>query len=94
MARAFFQSESAAYFIAQKYEPVLELRIVECSLRIGTEAARIGWMIGNLHFQIQITEDAIRVADDTALRQLFERERISFVACKRVFQPLRGAHHH
>ena len=89
-----FQSESAAYFIAQKYEPVLELRIDDCGLRIGTEAARVGWMIGNLHFQIEITGDAIRVADDPALRQLFERGRIPFTACKRVFHPLGGGHRH
>ena len=82
-----FQTESACYFIAQKYETVLELRT-------GTEAARVGWMIGNLHFQIEITDDAIRVADDPALRQLFDREHIPFVGCKRVFHPLSGAHRH
>ena len=85
-----FQSESAAYFIAQKYEPVLEVAL-------GTDApasARLGWMIGNLHFQIEITGDAIRVADDPALRQLFERGRIPFTACKRVFHPLGGGHRH
>ncbi len=85
-----FQDESR-FVIAQKYEPVLEVRI-------AVEAARLGWMIGNLHFQIQITDEVVRVADDPALRLLFERERIAFVACARVFLPLGGSaphgHHH
>ena len=89
-----FQSEDARYVIAQKYEPALEIRNAEVGMRNGTEAARLGWVIGNLHFQIQITDEVVRVADDPALRQLFERERIAFVACKRVFHPLSGGHRH
>ena len=89
-----FQSESAVYFIAQKYEPVLELRIADCGLRIATDAARIGWVIGNLHFPLEVTEDAIRVTDDPALRQLFARESLPFTPCKRVFHPLGGGHRH
>ena len=57
-------------------------------------AARLGWIIGNLHFPLEVAGTIVRVADDSALRQHFERERISFVACKRVFHPLSGAHHH
>jgi len=91
---AVFASESGVYVIAQKYEPVLELRIADCGLRNGTEAARVGWLVGNLHFQIEITDEVVRVADDPALRQLFEREGIAFTACKRVFHPLGGGHSH
>ena len=85
-----FQSDAAAYVIAQKYEPVLEVAL-------GTDApvsARLGWIIGNLHFPLEVAGTVVRVADDPALRQLFDREHISFVACKRVFHPLSGAHHH
>ena len=85
-----FQNESAAYYIAQKYEPVLEIAL-------GTDApaaARLGWVIGNLHFPLEVAGAIVRVADDPALRQLFERERIPFVTCKRVFHPLSGGHHH
>jgi urease accessory protein len=89
-----FEDAGTCYSIAQKYEPVLELRIADCGLRTGAEAARVGWVIGNLHFQIEIAEDVIRVADDPALRQLFEREHLAFTACKRVFHPLSGGHHH
>ena len=85
-----FQNESAAYYIAQKYEPVLEIAL-------GTDApasARLGWIIGNLHFPLEVAGGIVRVTDDPALRQLFEREHIPFVACKRVFHPLSGGHHH
>ena len=85
-----FQSDTTVYVIAQKYEPVLEVTL-------GAEsptAARLGWMIGNLHFQIEIAGEVVRVVDDSAVRQLFEREHIAFAACKRVFYPLSGGHHH
>ena len=93
-----FATAEALYIIAQKYEPVLELRIADCGSQIATDAARVGWLIGNLHFQMEITDEVVRVADDPALRQLFEREHIAFVACARVFHPLGGSaahgHHH
>lgn len=91
---AVFQSEVAVYVLAQKYEPVLEVRTSECGVRNGGDAARLGWMIGNLHFQIEIVEDVVRVMDDPAVRQLFEREGIIYSACKRVFHPLSGGHRH
>lgn len=91
---AFFQTDSAVYQIAQMYEPVLELRLGDCEIRGDGDAARLGWIIGNLHFQIEITPEVIRVADDPALRQLFEREHLPFAAMKRVFHPIAGGHHH
>lgn len=90
----FFSSESGAYVLAQKYEPVLEVSVTGEALRDGAQAARLGWLIGNLHFQIEVTADVIRVVDDPAVRQMFEREGIAFTPCKRVFHPLSGGHHH
>ena|SRR5436190_21787932 len=87
---AVFVTDAAVYVIAQKYEAVLEVPLVEQS----ATAARLGWMIGNLHFPLEVAEAVVRVADDPALRQLFDREHIPFVACKRVFHPLSGGHHH
>ena len=85
-----FQSEAAAYVLAQKYEPVLEI-----ALGADTPtAARLGWMIGNLHFQIEVAGALVRVVDDPALRQLFAREGIAFTPCKRIFHPLGGGHQH
>jgi urease accessory protein len=86
----FFASGSAVYCIAQKPEPVLEVALIPKPAPV----ARLGWTIGNLHFPIQVTDDAIRVPDDPALRQLFEREKIPFTACERVFIPFAKAHSH
>ncbi len=91
---AVFQSDTAIYVLAQKYEAVLEVRSSEFGVGNPADAARLGWMIGNLHFQIEIASDVVRVVDDPAVRQLFEREGIAFAACKRVFHPLTGGHRH
>lgn len=90
---AAWQSADALYLIAQKYEPVLEVRSAGLDAR-AADAARLGWMIGNLHFQIEIAGEIIRVVDDSAVRQMLEREGVAFTACKRVFHPLSGAHAH
>jgi urease accessory protein len=84
------QGESAIYVLAQKYEPVLEVALGENS----PASAKLGWMIGNLHFVLEVADAVVRVVDDPAVRQLFEREGISYTACKRVFHPLSGGHHH
>lgn len=87
---AFFAGDEGVYIIAQKYEPVLEVSL-------GANAAglaKLGWMIGNLHFQIEVTDAVVRVVDDPAVRQMFEREGVAFTACKRVFHPLSGGHRH
>ena len=90
----FFATDTAAYILAQKYEPVLEVSVTAEALRDGAQAARMGWLIGNLHFLIEVTPDVIRVVDDPAVRQMFEREGIAFTPCKRVFHPISGGHHH
>ena len=87
---AIFQSDAAVYILAQKYEPVLEVALGSDS----PSAARLGWMIGNLHFAVEVAGAIVRVVDDPAVRQLFEREHIPFTACKRVFHPISGGHHH
>ena len=87
---AFFVSESAVYCIAQKPERVLEIALIPRPAPV----ARLGWTIGNLHFPIQVTDEVIRVPDDPALRQLFEREKIPFTASERVFTPFAKSHSH
>src|SRR5688572_15164414 len=69
-----FISDTSVYVIAQKYEPVLEVALGSDA----SAAARLGWIIGNLHFSLEVVGSLVRVADDPALRQLFERESISF----------------
>jgi urease accessory protein len=87
---AVLQAGDACYVIAQAPELVLEVRLQES----GSAAARLGWLIGNLHFQMEVTPEVIRVADDPALRQLFTREGIAFVEREAVFHPLGGGHSH
>ena len=87
---AFFASDTALYVLTQKAEPVLEVALIAKAAPV----ARLGWTIGNLHFPIQVTDDCIRVPDDPALRQLFEREKIPFTSCERVFVPFAKAHSH
>lgn len=74
------------YVIAQAPEPVLEMR--------AAQPARLGWMLGNLHFPIELNGDVIRVGDDVAVRQMLEREHVPFTAAERVFRPLAGGHRH
>ena len=87
---AFFASESAVYCIAQKPECVLEIALIPRPAPV----ARLGWTIGNLHFPIQVTDEVIRVPDDLALRQLFEREKIPFTASECVFTPFAKSYNH
>jgi urease accessory protein len=87
---AFFRADGAVYVLAQKPEPVLEIFTGTAPGR----AAQLGWMIGNLHFPLAIETDVLRVPDDPALRQLFERENVPFTACEAVFKPIRAAHSH
>lgn len=87
---AFFASDTAVYVLAQKAEPVLEVALIPRPAPV----ARLGWTIGNLHFPIQVTDHAIRVPDDSALRQLFERESIPFTVSEQVFIPFAKAHRH
>jgi urease accessory protein len=87
---AFAATSAAVYRIAQSAEPVLEV-----ALRADSPgAARLGWVIGNLHFPLEIDGQVLRVADDPALRQLFARESIAFTARGAIFTPLSGGHHH
>ena len=51
------------------------------------ESARIGWSVGNLHFQAAFGADAVLVMDDLAVRQMLEREGIPHERVVRVFEP-------
>jgi urease accessory protein len=85
----FFYAEGATYIIAQQPEPVFEILL-------GTPAvsARLGWLIGNLHFSVEIGGHVLRVAADSALRQMFVREQIDFAELSRVFHPFHHGHVH
>ena len=88
---AVFQNATVCYVIEQRPEAVLRLAVTE-----PTEAARLGWMIGNLHFPAQVRDGAIYVEADSAVRQMLAREHVEFEETEGVFQPLHahGHHHH
>jgi len=85
----FFHLAGNTYLITQRPEPVLEI-----PLAAPAESARLGWLIGNLHFSLEVIGDFLRVADDLALRQMLEREHIHFHEATRVFHPARHGHVH
>jgi urease accessory protein len=86
----FASASGQRYLIEQNPEPVLEITLIPRPAPI----ARLGWALGNLHFPIEVTDELIRVPDETALRQFLEREKIPFAATERVFQPFARAHAH
>lgn len=77
------------YRIAQRSEPVLTV-----ALHAAAEAARLGWLLGNLHFRIAVEGDTVQVPDDPAVRQMLEREHIHYHVASAVFAPLSGGHSH
>jgi len=85
----FFESDAGVYVLKQQPETVLEIGLGDPS-----QAARLGWMIGNLHFAIEVGQGIVNAPDDPAVRQLLEREHVAFAAVQKVFQPLKAAAHH
>lgn len=85
----FFVNEQSYYQIEQKQE-----RVIHIALHKAADGAKIGWMIGNLHFKIGLTHDAIQAPYNPAVLQLLEREGIAFQETTAVFHPLSGGHAH
>lgn len=86
----FFSTENSSYSIAQQPEPVIDILCPEQA----AEAARLGWMLGNLHFPVEILPGKLRICDDPAVRQMLIRENVAFLLSNAIFQPLSGAHSH
>lgn len=81
--------DGATYVLEQLPEPVVVIALPEKS-----DAARLGWMIGNLHFPLMVADSEILVPDDAAVRQMLEREGIPYRADTRVFVPAGNVPHH
>ncbi len=87
------RDDCGCYAVFQMPEPVLEVPLPTDT----TAAASLAWQIGNLHFPVEITHECLRVADDPALRQMFDREGVAWSARHAVFRPLSvtaNGHHH
>jgi urease accessory protein len=85
-----FADEAAHYIVVQKPEPVLLI-----PLRDSTQAARVAWSLGNLHFPVQVGPALIVVPDDSAVRLYLERDHVAFSEASEVFHPIKaaGSHH-
>jgi urease accessory protein len=86
---AFFHAGGTTYIISQKAEGVFEIPFTS-----PADGARVGWLIGNLHFSLEVTQSSVRVAEDSAIRQMLEREKIAYSEASRVFHPFHAAHAH
>lgn len=88
---AIFQTATHRYVLDQRPETLLRVAATTTE-----EAARVGWMIGNLHFPAQVRGGAIFAEADPAVRQMFTREHVHFDETEGVFEPLKAAgdHHH
>ena len=81
------------YYVRQAPEPVVEITVPEDS----TEAARLGWFLGNQHLQIELGDGLVLLADDPQLRSKLERTGIHYTLGVKVFSPdphSKGHHHH
>jgi urease accessory protein len=86
-------ADGRAYVIEQAAEPVLEFQLGASP----GEAAKLGWLLGNLHQVIEVEPGLIRVADDPAIRQFAAHQHVHPHARRAVFRPFRagaGHHHH
>lgn len=83
-----FQTDGADYLVRQLPE-----RVYEVALSSASEAALIGWKVGNLHLPAQITGDCIRVIHDDAMAQLLQREGWKFSEPEVLFIPMRAMAH-
>ena len=86
----FFSSAEGNYRIEQQSEPVID---ITCPPEPDS-SARLGWLLGNLHFPIEILPGILRICDDTAVRQMLQRECIPHSFSEAVFQPIAGGHSH
>lgn len=86
----FFADDTRQYVVEQAPEEVLEIALTD-----PAQAARLAWNLGNLHFGLQVTPEAIRVASDPAVLQFLARENFPFTKVNCLFLPLSAvAHHH
>ena len=86
---AVFHDGVNVYHLAQKPEAILTV-----TLGGVEDAARLGWLLGNLHFRIAVEDGVVQVPDDPAVQQALEREHVHFHRTEAVFCPLGGGHSH
>ena len=71
------------YWIRQLPEAVLRLKLAE----EPAEAARVGWMIGNLHQLADFRDGYVLVGDDPGVRRLLGVMGLDYEQATQVFRP-------
>ena len=84
----FHVANGKRYVIAQEPERVLEVDLKGQALE-GLQ--HVAWSIGNLHMPMQSLPSGVRVADDPAVRQLFDHLAVTFSEKEAVFEPIRSS---
>jgi urease accessory protein len=82
------QTDTHDYVVLQQPELIYEIETPTPEF-----AALVGWKVGNLHFPIQVLPDRIRILHDSAITQLFEREKWTVVEATAIFNPMRVVPH-
>jgi urease accessory protein len=82
------QTDSHDYVILQQPELTYEIETPTPEF-----AALVGWKVGNLHFPVQVLPDRIRILHDSAITQLFEREKWQVSEVEAIFNPMRVMPH-
>ncbi len=83
----FWQTATARYVIGQQPEAVVEI-----SLKVApSEAAGIGWAVGNLHLELCAEPTRLLAPDEPAVRQLLDRLQVPFKSTTAIFRPGRFA---
>jgi urease accessory protein len=83
-----FHSGGRDYIVRQTPEVVYRIRF-----ETPAQAAFVAWKTGNLHMPAQITDDAILVLHDDAMRNLIQREGWSFTEPEVLFTPMKAVPH-
>jgi urease accessory protein len=80
--------EGIDYIVRQMPETVYRI-----PFETAAQAALVAWKTGNLHMPAQISDDAILVLHDDAMRNLIQREGWSFTEPEVLFTPMKAVPH-
>lgn len=83
-----FHQEGKDYLVRQTKEKVFCIPFIH-----PAQAALIAWKTGNLHMPAQITEHALYVLHDDAMRNLIERENWEYTEPEILFTPMKAVPH-
>ncbi|MFM2198000.1 MAG: hypothetical protein RLZZ505_1432 [Verrucomicrobiota bacterium] len=83
-----FRDGGMDYVVRQLPETVYEVPFEDAA-----HGALVGWKVGNLHLPAQVTDAALRVLHDGAMKQLLEREGWPYSEPVVIFTPMKAVAH-